>query len=219
MTRKKQFVNSREEILSAIPQISENADEQKFDFPSQIVPSRKTGNVDEELDLLINEINKLNGVAKRVARGNIKAELNQLVNIYNVNSVMLWNTPLLRELCIDEAMDDLGMKIISSSSKLSDIEACDLGITDVDYALPETGSLVLFSSSNKSRIVSLVPRIHLAIVERGKIRPDLHEALEGMKQQAYSIIITGPSRTADIELTVTLGVHGPKELIVWCLVD
>jgi L-lactate dehydrogenase complex protein LldG len=94
---------------------------------------------------------------------------------------------------------------------------CDLGITTADYLLPETGTLVLTSSVEKPRGVSLLPRIHLAIVTPEMLRADLHQVFAEARNSHYLVFITGPSRTADIELTVTLGVHGPKNLFVWML--
>src|SRR5512140_3294433 len=94
---------------------------------------------------------------------------------------------------------------------------CDLVVTEADYLLPETGTLVLKSSALKPRAVSLLPRIHLAIVGPEILRADLHQVFAEAKDSNYLVFITGPSRTADIELTVTLGVHGPRNLFVWML--
>ena len=92
---------------------------------------------------------------------------------------------------------------------------CDLGVTEADYLLPETGTLVLRSSAEKPRGVSLLPRVHLAVVRPEMLRADMHQVFAEAKDSHYLVFITGPSRTADIELTVTLGVHGPKNLYVW----
>jgi L-lactate dehydrogenase complex protein LldG len=96
---------------------------------------------------------------------------------------------------------------------------CDLGVTEADYLLPETGTLVLKSSAQTPRAVSLLPHIHLAIVRPEMLRADLHQFFTESKAHHYLVFITGPSRTADIELTVTLGVHGPKMLYVWMIGD
>ena len=95
-----------------------------------------------------------------------------------------------------------------------------IGITGVDYAVAETGSVVVLPSRGLSRLVSLVPPVHVAIV-----RPqDVLETLEDVfmlrrlanyrgngDMGSYMNFITGPSRTADIEQTLVIGVHGPKE--------
>ena len=89
---------------------------------------------------------------------------------------------------------------------------CDVGITKADCLLPETGNLVLRSSSEKPRTASLLPRNDLAIVRPELLRPDTHQ-----KCNHNLIFITVTSRTADIELTGTLGVHRPIKLQVWML--
>jgi L-lactate dehydrogenase complex protein LldG len=87
----------------------------------------------------------------------------------------------------------------------------------VDFALPETGTLALLSSPERPRVVSLLPRVHLALLLPSVLRADMHQVFAEAKHEPYLIFITGPSRTADIELTVTLGVHGPRQLHVWVM--
>jgi L-lactate utilization protein LutC len=94
----------------------------------------------------------------------------------------------------------------------------DVGITTVQAAIAETGTLVLDSEHERHRLVSLVPPVHIAIVEAAQIYQSLGEVLTALhqKERVSSIVtfITGPSRTADIELTLAIGVHGPQELYV-----
>ena len=86
---------------------------------------------------------------------------------------------------------------------------CDLGITEANYLLPETGTIVLHSSAEMPCAVSLLPRIHLAIVRSEMLRLDMRQVFAEAKDSNYLVFITDPGRTADIELTTTLGVHGP----------
>jgi L-lactate dehydrogenase complex protein LldG len=96
--------------------------------------------------------------------------------------------------------------------------AAEIGVTGCDAAIAETGSLVLFSGPGRSRAVSLLPPVHVAIVERRKLCFTMAEMFalhaERLTQAASCTIITGPSRTADIELTLTLGIHGPGRVVV-----
>jgi L-lactate dehydrogenase complex protein LldG len=73
----------------------------------------------------------------------------------------------------------------------------------------------LRAAPDKPRLVSLLPRVHLALLSPQALRADLPQALADIKSDGYAVCITGPSRTSDIELTVTIGVHGPKSLYVW----
>lgn len=94
----------------------------------------------------------------------------------------------------------------------------DVGISTVQAAIAETGTLVLDSACERHRLVSLVPPVHIAIVNASAIVETLEEALALLqkdKEISPAItFITGPSRTADIELTLAIGVHGPQELYV-----
>jgi len=98
----------------------------------------------------------------------------------------------------------------------------DLGLTGVDLAVAETGTLVLVSGAGRPRSTSLLPPCHIALFDRAALVESLYQV--GVFLEAWhgdgrapsggaSInFITGPSRTADIELTLTRGVHGPKEV-------
>ncbi|HKR23211.1 MAG TPA: lactate utilization protein [Pyrinomonadaceae bacterium] len=94
----------------------------------------------------------------------------------------------------------------------------DVGISTAQAAIAETGTLVLDSARERHRLVSLVPPIHIAIVDAASIFQTLGEALAFIYQTGNIspavTFITGPSRTADIELTLAIGVHGPQELFV-----
>jgi L-lactate dehydrogenase complex protein LldG len=94
----------------------------------------------------------------------------------------------------------------------------EVGITNAQAAIAETGTLVLDSSRERNRLVSVVPPVHIAIVAASRIYATLADVLvmlqSGKELSPAIIFITGPSRTADIELTLTIGVHGPKELYV-----
>jgi L-lactate dehydrogenase complex protein LldG len=98
----------------------------------------------------------------------------------------------------------------------------DIGVTGVDWALAETGTLVLVSGRGRPRSTSLLPATHVAVFDRGCLLESLEQVgimLEALhadpaRSMSGAVInfITGPSRTADIELTLTRGVHGPKEV-------
>jgi L-lactate dehydrogenase complex protein LldG len=97
----------------------------------------------------------------------------------------------------------------------------DVGLTGTDYALAETGSLVILPRQGLSRLVSLVPPVHVALVRPEEVLESLHDLFllrrleykrRGGEMGSYLNFITGPSRTADIEQTLVVGVHGPKEV-------
>lgn len=96
----------------------------------------------------------------------------------------------------------------------SDVWEAEVGITLADYAIAETGSLVLSCSGERARLASLAPPIHLAIVRRSAILGTLEEAVIRLSSRT-SVLVTGTSRTADIEGILVRGIHGPGEVWVW----
>jgi L-lactate dehydrogenase complex protein LldG len=105
----------------------------------------------------------------------------------------------------------------ASASALFD---CDVGVTGAQWAVAETGTLVLESDQERHRLSSLVPPAHIAIIEADQIRQTLGEVLQAINDKGPDglsrtiTFVTGPSRTSDIELTLAIGVHGPAEIYV-----
>jgi len=95
-----------------------------------------------------------------------------------------------------------------------------LGITGVNAALAATGSLVLSSGKGRFRSTSLLPPVHIAVVSQSQILPDLESwfehqrktKLKNLRKASNIVIISGPSRTADINMELIMGMHGPREL-------
>lgn len=90
------------------------------------------------------------------------------------------------------------------------------GISQVEWALADTGSLVQNSTAIEQRLVSSLPAIHIALVPTAAILSDMPSLLSRVnpKECPYIAMITGPSRTADIERVLTIGVHGPERLVI-----
>ena len=119
------------------------------------------------------------------------------------------HSPFLAECGIATEMmgtDDLRARCAESS----------VGITSVDYALADTGSFVMLSSKKQPRLVSLLPPVHVAIFPSTAILSGLDELFTLLpnpaEQTSSMVLITGPSRTADIEQMLVRGVHGPGEI-------
>lgn len=115
-------------------------------------------------------------------------------------------------------LPDLDVEEVGVAPNAHDIFRFDVGISSAQAAIAETGTLVLDSACERHRLVSLVPPMHIAIVRASTICETLSEALILLRKDREIspavTFITGPSRTADIELTLAIGVHGPRELYV-----
>ena len=121
----------------------------------------------------------------------------------------------VERVAVSDAPELAGFGVVPRASDLFEFE---VGITKAQAAIAETGTIVLDSSRERNRLVSVVPPVHIAIVAASRIYATLAEVLamlqSGGEVSPAITFITGPSRTADIELTLTIGVHGPQELYV-----
>lgn len=99
--------------------------------------------------------------------------------------------------------------------------AAKIGISQMDWALADTGTLAQDATAIDKRLVSTLPEIHIALLETAKLLPDMASALTRMypAEASYLSMITGPSRTADIERVLTIGVHGPVRVVIVCVDD
>ncbi|HLK65594.1 MAG TPA: lactate utilization protein [Bryobacteraceae bacterium] len=95
-------------------------------------------------------------------------------------------------------------------------EAAKIGVSQVEWAISATGTLVTDAAPVERRLVSTLPTIHVAILPTAGIQPDMASVLArfNTRHSGYISMITGPSRTADIERVLTIGVHGPARLII-----
>ena len=129
--------------------------------------------------------------------------------------IALSNAPVVERLVNLIAVEIDELCIAPSAA---DLFSVDVGITTAQAAIAETGTLVLDSSSERHRLTSLVPPVHIAIVDATQIHQTLGETLSALQRDGelnpIVTFVTGPSRTADIELTLAIGVHGPQELYV-----
>jgi L-lactate dehydrogenase complex protein LldG len=210
----------REEILGKVREALGRKPEMSppsLSATARIAP-RVAGDQGAEIGQLLAEIETLSGVTRRLAsRDALPLALAELVEAEDVKKATLWSTPDLALWGVAETLRTLGVEIVSPQADKHLVAECELGVTGADAALPETGTLLLRSSPERPRVVSLLPRVHLAIFTAAALRADLHQTFAEARDAGYSVLVTGPSRTADIELTLTLGVHGPKALYAWVL--
>jgi len=149
-----------------------------------------------------------------------KAEdLSQLVfdelKKFEVSSLLSWESRQIPNGLIDALLD----KGISASEDFD--PQVKVGISGALAAIAETGTLVLPSGSGRPQFVSLTPEIHLVVLRASAIYQNLAQILRlrEVREASAIALISGPSRTADIEMTLTIGVHGPRQVHVYCLED
>ena len=133
-----------------------------------------------------------------------------------------WQSALLERLGVAGRLAELGVDFTTAgradkAAFVGEAAAAGLGITAVDYALADSGTLCLLAAKGQPRTASLLPPVHVAVLRPRQIirgLDDLFALLPANELSSAVTLITGPSRTADIELTLVVGVHGPQQLHV-----
>lgn len=186
---------------------------------------------EDNVELFIKNWKSLGGVARRFAD---TAALGQFLETFaaetGVKQVIRADHPLLEELRVDVRMKPAEVHVWKKESGenggrsrlLEKAADADLGIAVVDFAIAHTGSVVIASGPSQGRSISLLPTAFMGIVKASAIKTKMGEVLReiaawsGSGLPAGIHFITGPSRSADIENDLTIGVHGPG--IVYALV-
>ncbi len=125
---------------------------------------------------------------------------------------------ILRDLELDTHLSHLGVETFPIPHSSFRIQDAHLGLTGAEYAVAASGTIVMAASPHHPRSASLLPPIHIAVVRQEQLLPDLAALADRIRRDyperpsSGLALITGPSRTADIEMTLSVGVHGPGEL-------
>jgi L-lactate dehydrogenase complex protein LldG len=128
--------------------------------------------------------------------------------------------------CTDPQLKELLDKAeIPFTSDKESFHSLRVGVTGCEYLIARLGSIMISSGQISGRKLNVFPEIHVVVAFSSQLVPDLKQALAGIKQRyvqrmpSLISVITGPSRTADIEKTLVMGAHGPRELFVFLLDD
>jgi L-lactate dehydrogenase complex protein LldG len=173
------------------------------------VPVRET--VRSDRDALISqfaeELTKVNGSVIRTSPNELSSKVIDFLQARAIGQIHL-EPGVLDETALQQA----GI----SMSHTADA-ALPVGITTTICGLADTGSILVADGEGEPLRASLLPAIHIAILRASDILPSLADAmsLPGLREAKAVVVITGPSRTADIEMSLTIGMHGPGELHVF----
>jgi L-lactate dehydrogenase complex protein LldG len=174
-----------------------------------------------EVDLVERFVEMAEKMAAEVHTGAVDDVIAEVIERYAIDNYMSWDVDRIDGL--DRLPDGLH-RIVTETPRGPEGRAahnagymdCRLGITGAEAAFAETGTIVVRSGPGRPRMASLVPLVHVAVLRTDRIfRSASHWAADPsarMSEGSNVVFITGPSKTADIESIVTLGVHGPKHL-------
>jgi L-lactate dehydrogenase complex protein LldF len=167
------------------------------------------------IDRFSSELQALGGHVVVCPSGELAAGIADLLRQMNIDRVQSWDASHLPAGLLDQ-LQAAGIKIdFQTDPQLV------AGLTGADAAIAESGTLLLTGEPTRPLTASLVPEIHIAVLPASRIYATLPEVLglPELRASTAGVFITGPSRTADIEMTLTVGMHGPREVHVFCLLD
>jgi L-lactate utilization protein LutC len=165
------------------------------------------------INLFVAAFEKLGGKACRVQSAREVSEA--IAGLLHSKSAVASNASFLRD-CDVTQLTGVESGFTDREQLRAACASAGVGITSADYVLADTGTLVMLSSPQEARLISLLPPVHLAIFPSRHIVTGLDELLSLLpnpaEQTSSMVLITGPSRTADIEQILVRGVHGPGEI-------
>ena len=176
------------------------------------------------------ELERLNGEVFVVRRDDTAcAKVIDLLQAHEANAVLAWDFKHIPIKELDMALAEAGIEVHhpsihddSRDDALKQYEAVPVGLTGADAAAATTGTLVVSAAPGKGRIPTILPRIHIVVLRQRQIVPRLEDWVANQRADQLAAIrshrnlcfISGPSRTADIEKNLVLGMHGPEQLQV-----
>ena len=230
-------MSSREEMLSLIRNVlktqekgtPQGADRTLPPPLEDVMPAIPPDELGERLEAELKSLGC--NVHRAATQSALEEVLRSILDVTEGKSVVLSRNPILNQLQIAKVLERLGKRVVQwpagtaeqqpSGSFRDESFAAEAGITGVDFALVETGSLVLTSLTEGSQISSLAPPVHIALYRRSQIRTSLDEVLQNLpvsldperpSPARSAVFVTGTSRTADIEQILIRGVHGPRSV-------
>jgi L-lactate dehydrogenase complex protein LldG len=202
---------ARENILKRIRQAL--TIETPMPFPQRAVPEAVVHPLTQEIEVEFAErFTALDGkFVYCINRQELAFQLGSLIRKQNWEKVY----------CVEGALQHLIAPIVGERLNISDLAQCDVSITGCDTLVARTGSIVLSSALTEGRTASVYAPIHVCIAFTSQLVYDLGDAFKALRQQhgdrfpSLVSFATGPSRTADIEKTLVVGVHGPKQVYLF----
>ena len=221
------FISSnkaRQNILAKLNKVLDGADPSKlptetpFDYPAK--------SQDEMMAQFVGQLQANHAEVVDVTRESLASEISRQLQQRHITSLMYGAQGQYSPLFDSRLASDIQLMDYAG-----DIETCKeqlffdtpAGITAARYGIAATGTLVLWPDANEPRSLSLVPPLHLVILDKTQLFRDfgalMAEQQWHRKLPTNIVLVSGPSKTADIQQTLAYGAHGPKELVVLLLDD
>jgi L-lactate dehydrogenase complex protein LldG len=218
--------SARDDILKKLRDATATSKPFTRDTTPAMIPATKLAGDEDLAARFTAEVERVKGVVHPAgSEADALRILRELLAAKQVKRATMWDQEHIDLPGIEPALSEMNITRIQSSNE--DVATADAGITGCDWAIAATGTLVLSSGGGKPRMASLLPPVHIAIVPTRKLVPRLEDYIAAQRAGRLGVfrrssaitLITGCSRTSDIEMHPVFGVHGPLELHVILIDD
>ncbi|HEU5139950.1 MAG TPA: lactate utilization protein C [Bacillales bacterium] len=185
---------------------------------------------DELVDVLEKACENIHTEIKRTKADQLLQAIEEVVDAHGGGSAVTWDDPRFIDFGLEAFVEDESVQVWDASHGEENIdiaEKANIGITFSDITLAESGTVTLFSDKGKGRSVSLLPKTYIAIIPKSTIVPRMTQATEQIHKKvelgeavpSCVNFISGPSNSADIEMNLVVGVHGPVQVTYVVVTD
>jgi len=212
--------SARENILARLRKSDPSGDLPASDFA---VMKEKSWSQAEKVERLESMMAAVNTELHRTSEADWPGLVSELLKKRGIGSLLIGTNNLLIDRLQGAWKDQDGAPEIALYDRAYEDERAEVfdapaALTTTRGGIAETGSLIVWPDAAEPRLLSLAPPVHIALLEADRLHNTFWQAMtaEGWKDglPTNALLISGPSKTADIEQELTYGVHGPKELIV-----
>jgi L-lactate dehydrogenase complex protein LldG len=201
---------SRDKILGKLKEAQKKRGGNKMaspDFSTPIYPSlnkKPADSFQENLELVAGKVIRVKNLERAVQ------ELKKICQLENLKDLV----------CLEPELQKVLKNQVEFKTSMDDLQHIGTGITTCEFLVAHLGSVLISSASPSGRRLNVFPETHIVVAHHGQVAVYLDEALELLEKKYPNGLpssitnITGPSRTADIEKTLVMGMHGPKNLYV-----
>jgi L-lactate utilization protein LutC len=211
-------LSARETILRRLAAASTEAPLPAVSTPGLKAPSPELvapGPTLEATQRFVERATDVGAEVRLVAAAQLSSVVVDIVAAAGAREIVIWGDPLLAETAA--ALRRAGVTVLIDDDRPSEAAAsAAFGLTTADYAIAETGTLVLATGPGRSRGASLLPGHHIAVLPEDRISADLFTLMGALRHPLPSAMtfVTGPSRSADIGLTPVQPAHGPMAVTI-----
>lgn len=225
------MIQNREKFLNQVatrlerPRFTDPVKKPKWKFQPQYEVFRDASQ-DELLEVLTEQCKKIHTNLYTTKLEDLSKTLNKVVTGYGGGPIVTWKDDrfskwgldrLMKEEWPNQSYEVYEWDYKKGQENIAKAEKANVGITISEITLAESGTVVLFSDENKGRTISFLPTTYIALIPKSSLVPRITQAAQKMREMYQKTghvascinFITGPSNSADIELNLVVGVHGP----------